>query len=151
MAISVRSFNHSSITVSDLDRTIAFFVDGLGFELQSRGPRDPEIMRRMTGITGVDVEIAFVAGPGHRVELIQYHGPDDRGAVTPRLCDVGAAHIAFDVEDMDAAVTVAELHGLSVAGEVVTIDDGPNAGRRVAYIRDADGITFEFLEIATPG
>lgn len=148
MGIVVSGFNHTSVTVSDLDRMIAFFVGGLGFELQSRGPRDPAVMARMTGIAGVGVEIAFVAGPGHRVELIQYHGPVDRGAVHPRLCDVGAAHIAFDVADMEAALDVAGTHGFTLAGEVVKIDAGPNAGRRVAYVRDGDGTTFEFLELA---
>ena len=71
----VLGFNHTSFTVSDLDRTVAFFVEACGFELESRAPRDPRLLERMTAIAGADVEIAFVAGPGHRIELID---EDDR-------------------------------------------------------------------------
>jgi catechol 2,3-dioxygenase-like lactoylglutathione lyase family enzyme len=151
MSIEISGFNHSSVTVADLDRTIAFFVDGLGFELQSRAPRDPRVIERMTGLSDVEIEIAFVAGPGHRIELITYRGPPDRGAVNPRMCDVGAAHIGFDVADMDAALAVAAQYEFALLSEVVNIDAGPNAGRRVAYVRDGDGITFEFLELAGGG
>lgn len=146
-SIDVASFNHTSFTVRDLDRTIAFFVEGCGFELLSRAPRDPQLIARMTGITGVDVEIAFVQGPAHRLEIITYNAPEDRKVVSPRLCDTGAWHIALDVPDMEAALEVAGNFGFALAGEVIPIDAGPNAGRSVAYVRDRDGLTVEFLEL----
>jgi catechol 2,3-dioxygenase-like lactoylglutathione lyase family enzyme len=149
MAVRVTGFNHTSFTVRDLDRVIGFFVAGLGFELQSRGPRDPALMRRMTGLDGVAVEIAFVVGPGgQRVELIRYHAPADAEIVRPRLCDTGAAHVGFDVTDMDAALAAARSHGFAPVGEVIAIDAGPNKGRRVCYVQDGDGLTVEFLELA---
>ena len=41
MAIfQVLATNHASFTVSNLDRTVAFFVEALGFEVISRAPRD---------------------------------------------------------------------------------------------------------------
>lgn len=142
----VLSTNHTSFTVSDIDRTIAFFTDVLGFELLSKAPRDPKAIEKITGVVGGDTIIAFVQGPGHRLELIQYIGPNDRGSVRPRPCDVGFAHVAYDVDDIDAAVSAAERHDVRVIGEVYAIDNGPNAGRRVAYLRDPDGITVEFIE-----
>ena len=50
--------NHTSFTVSDLDQTIDFFCDGLGFELLSRAPRDPKIIQQVTGVAGAEMEIA---------------------------------------------------------------------------------------------
>lgn len=38
-AFRVLGTNHTSFTVSSLDRTIAFFRDCLGFDLVSRAPR----------------------------------------------------------------------------------------------------------------
>ena len=29
----------------------------------------------------------------------------------------------------------------------VAIDQGPNRGRKVVYLRDADGLTVEFIEV----
>lgn len=143
----VVGLNHASVTVSDLDQMIAFFVDGLGYRLLSRGPRDPRLIERMTGIPGASLEIAFVEAAGHRVELIRYVAPEGRQVVKPRLCDVGAAHIGLDIADLDAALAAASRHGFALAGEVIAIDAGPNAGRRVCYLRNADGITVEFLEV----
>jgi catechol 2,3-dioxygenase-like lactoylglutathione lyase family enzyme len=145
-SVRVTGTNHTSFTVRSLDRAIALFRDGLGFELLSRAPRDPEAIAAITGVPGADVTIAFLQGPSHRVELIEYHAPADRGSSAPRPCDAGFAHLALDVADMDAALAVAAKHGLGLLGAVYVIDQGPNAGRRVAYFRDDNGLTLEFLE-----
>ena len=144
----VVGFNHTSFTVADLDATIALFTEGLGFTLVSRGPRDPGLISRMTGIAGAEIEIAFVALGRQRIELIAYRAPADRGHVRPRLCDVGAAHVGLDVDDVDAAVAIAARHGFRLAGEIIAIDAGPNKGRRVCYVRGGDGTTVEFLGLA---
>ena len=148
-AIQIRGSNHTSFTVGDLDRMIAFFVDGLGFRLLSRGPRDDALIARMTGIAGASLEIAFVEAAGQRIELISYFGPPDRTVVRSRLCDSGSAHVGFDVDDADAAVAIARRYGFELAGEIINIDAGPNRGRRVCYVRDAEGITVEFLQLAS--
>ena len=87
--------NHTSFTVSDLDRTCGFFVEALGFEVISRAPRDPAVIRDITGVEGADIEVAYVQGPGHRLELIQYLAPVERGKIDARPCDTGFAHLAF--------------------------------------------------------
>ena len=146
---NVVATNHTSFTVSNLDRSLAFFCDGLGFELLSKAPRDPAAISTITGVAGADIVVAYVQGPGHRLELIQYLGPEDRDHVRPRPCDTGFAHIAFDVDDFDAALTAAETHDVRMIGGVHRPDAGPNKGRRVAYLRDSDGITVEFIERPT--
>jgi len=142
----ILSTNHTSFTVSDLDRTVAFFRDGLGFELTSRSPRSQAVMEGITGLAGASATIAFLQGPGHRIELVQYHGPDDRGAVAGRPCDAGFAHVAFDVDDMDAAVATAERYGFRPFRPPMTVDRGPNAGGRAVYLRDGDGVALEFIQ-----
>ena len=145
-AFKVLATNHTSFTVSDLDRTVGFFVDGLGFELISRAPRDVAIVSRITGVAGADIDVAYVQGPGHRLELIQYRAPDQRGRVRSLPCDMGFAHIAFDVDDIDAAIAASKPHGVVPIGAPVAIDKGPNKGGRVAYLRDPDDVTIEFNE-----
>jgi len=38
--------------------------------------------------------------------------------------------------------------GWRAAGKPQTLKTGPNAGRRVVYVRDPDGITIEFMQPA---
>ena len=142
----VLATNHTSFTVSDLDRTVAFFVDALGFELISRARRDIAVISRITGVEGADIDVAYVQGPGHRLELIQYRAPDNRGRVRSQPCDTGFAHIALDVDDIDAAIAASAPHGVLPIGDPVPIDRGPNKGGRVVYLRDPDDVTVEFIE-----
>lgn len=144
---AVLGVHHTSFTVSSLDRAVGFFRDCLGFPLVSRAPRDPAVIAAVTGVPGAQVEIAYVRGPGHDVELIEYHAPADRGATRPRPCDAGFAHLALTVRGLDEIVAAAERHGVTtVAPPVTNSGQGPIAGARVIYLRDADGITIELIE-----
>ena len=138
--------NHTSFTVSDLDRSLAFFRDVLGFAVTSKAPRDPKAIGHITGVDGARVMVAYVQAPGHRIELVHYLGPADRKSVRPRPCDVGFAHLAFDVDDIDAAIAAAESHDVRPINPPLPTDAGPNAGSSVVYLRDRDGITIELIE-----
>lgn len=146
MSFRIVATNHTSFTVSSLERTIGFFRDCLGFQVVSRAPRDPAIIRHVTGIAGAEMEVAYLRGPGHSLELIEYRAPADKGRVTARPCDTGFAHIAFDVDDVDAALAAAARYGVQPINPPIAINAGPNKGRKVVYLRDWDGVTIEFIE-----
>jgi catechol 2,3-dioxygenase-like lactoylglutathione lyase family enzyme len=143
----VLATNHTSFTVSDLDRSVAFFRDVLGFEVTSKAPRNPDVVSRVTGIPGTRMMIAYVRGAGHSLELIQYLGPEEgRGRVRALPCDVGFAHVAYDVDDIEAAIAASAEHEVRLVGEVAVIDQGPNTGGKVAYLQDRDGVTIEYIQ-----
>lgn len=148
MSFRIVATNHTSFTVSSLERTIGFFRDCLGFQVVSRAPRDPAIIRHVTGIAGAEMEVAYLRGPGHALELIEYRAPADKGRVTARPCDTGFAHIAFDVDDVDAALAAAARYGVQPINPPIAINAGPNKDRKVVYLRDWDGVTIEFIEAA---
>ena len=149
MTFRVLGTNHTSFTVSNVDRTVAFLRECLGFELVSKAPRDPKLVSRITGVEGADMMIAYLKAPGHTLELIEYRAPAKKGAVNARPCDTGFAHVAFNVDDAVAAVAAVERYGVKPIAPPVTIDQGPNKGRKVVYVRDWDGVTIEFIEVAT--
>ena len=138
--------NHTSFTVAKLDSIIEFFCDGLGFKLLSRASRNPNIIQKITSVDEAEVEIAFIQGPNHRIELIQYLSPNNQKSVEMRPCDSGFSHVAYDVDDIDAAIATARTYNFVPLGDPVTIDKGPNTGSRVVYIRNQDGISIEFIE-----
>ena len=146
MSFRILGTNHTSFTVSDLERSIAFLRDCLGFELISKAPRNPALVSHITGVEGADVVIAFLRAPGHTLELIEYRAPAGRGAARPRPCDSGFSHVAFNVDDVPAAVAAVQRYGVKPIAPPVAIDQGPNKGRRVVYLRDWDGITIELFE-----
>lgn len=144
----VLSVHHTSFTVSSLDRSVALFTEAFGLPLMSRALRDNAVIAHVTGVAGADVEIAYVRGPTHDIELIEFHGPADRAVLRPRPCDVGFAHVAFTVRDLDVIVARAARYGAApVNPPAVNGAGGPIAGSRIVYLRDADGLTIELIEV----
>lgn len=138
--------DHTGITVRDLDAALAFWQGALGFELVYRLRRTGRFAEEVTGVPDAEIEIAVLRGPGHKIELLQYFSPTERAHLRPRSCDVGSVHVAFDVDDLDAALAHIVASGWHALGEPQVIAGGSRAGTRVIYIRDPDGTTIELMQ-----
>ena len=60
-------------------------------------------------------------------------------------------HVALLVEDLDVVLGRIAASGYKAAGKPQTLTKGPNAGKRVVYVRDPDGTTIEFMQVAGQG
>ena len=152
MPFRILAADHTGITVSNLDRSLAFWRDVLGFELSHRTHQTSELASEITGIPGAEISLAVVKAPGHKIELVEYHAPPDRKPhVDLRPCDVGHVHVALTVDNLDAVVSTIAASGWKAAGKPQTLQSGPNAGKRVVYVRDPDGTTIEFMQLPSNG
>ena len=138
--------DHTGITVANLDRSLAFWQDVLGFELSHRAHQTGDLAREITGVPGAEISIAVLKAPGHKIELLEYHAPSDRKRASLRPCDVGSVHVALTVDNLDAVLSTIAASGWKAAGEPQTLKSGPNAGKRVVYVRDPDGTTIELMQ-----
>jgi catechol 2,3-dioxygenase-like lactoylglutathione lyase family enzyme len=139
--------DHTGITVTNLERSLVFWRDILGFELSHQAHQSGELAAEITGVAGAEILIAVLKTPtGHKIELLEYLAPGDRRHGAPRPCDVGSVHVALTVDDLDGVLSTIAPFGWKVAGEPQTLTSGPNAGKRVVYVRDADGTTIEFMQ-----
>ena len=73
-------------------------------------------------------------------------GAAARVALDLRPCDVGSVHIALTVDNLEAVLSAIAASGWKTAGEPQMLKSGPNAGKRVVYVRDPDGTTIEFMQ-----
>ena len=147
--VKVLETNHTGITVQDLGYTLEFFTNVLGYELiGERTARGLTNMEKVTGVKDCRVEIAYVKGGGHAIELLQYNGPDDRQIYKPRCVDVGHWHLSINVEDIDVATEESLKFGCTKVGDQITVDGGPNKGNKVQYIALKDGMIVEMTWIA---
>ena len=144
MAI-VSGFNHASFTVSDMDRSLLFYRDLLGMTLEADRELQAPHISRITGFPGTRMRVANLRVAGLMLELIQYREP--AGERPPlRTCNVGNAHIAFDVEDLPKLCRELSARGVQFRSEPVEIPSGPLKGGYVVYFSDPDGITLEFIQ-----
>jgi catechol 2,3-dioxygenase-like lactoylglutathione lyase family enzyme len=59
----------------------------------------------------------------------------------------GTAHLCLTTDDIDGAMARATALGATARSDgPVSITAGPNAGRRVCYLRDPEGFTIELLD-----
>ena len=141
------SVHHTSFTVRDLDRSVAFFRDALGLELLFVREIREDYFDMIVGLAGTKVKAAMLRLPEstHHVELFQYLSPSGND-VHARPCDPGSTHLAFVVEDIVAIHAGLAGKGASFVSAPVPITAGPNRGAYAVYLRDPNGILIELLE-----
>ena len=140
--------DHTGITVSNLERSLAFWRDVLGFELSHTAHQTGEMAKEITGVAGAEIKLAVIKTPGgHKIELLDYLAPPNRKHADVRPCDVGHVHVALLVDDLDAILDKIAGSGWKAAGKPQILKTGPNAGKRVVYVRDSAATTIEFMEL----
>ena len=152
--MSVRGVFHTGLTVSDLDRSIAFYRDALGLELVTQWESSQAYLRTVVGFPDAELRIALLRVPGvdggvsgHHLELLEYRQPrGTRG--DPRTCNPGNAHIAFHVADLDTHYRELSARGVRFKSSPVEITHGRNAGAKAVYLWDPDDITLELVQPA---
>jgi lactoylglutathione lyase len=144
----LRGVHHAGVTVSNLDRALAFYRDVLGLDVFVQAERRNETIGAIVGYPGAGVKLAFVGVPGDsaRIELLEYLEP--RGdAVDGETFRPATGHVCFRVDDIDALYQRVIDAGFTPRSTApVTIDEGPNAGARAFYVRDPDGYTVELFQ-----
>ena len=147
-SFSIIGADHTGITVSNLERSLVFWRDVLGFELSHTADQTGEMAKEITGVEGAELKLAVLKAPGgHKIELLQYLSPPDRKKhADVRPCDVGSVHVALLVDDLEPILQGISASGWKAAGQPQTLKSGPNAGKRVVYMRDPDGTTIEFMQ-----
>jgi len=105
---TARNVDHFGFTVPDLEEAIRFFVDALGCELLYRaGPFEDAgdwMKTHLNAAPGATLNLATLrCGPTANIELLEFKTADGK-TQQPKTSDAGASHLAFYVEDLDAAV-----------------------------------------------
>jgi catechol 2,3-dioxygenase-like lactoylglutathione lyase family enzyme len=138
---------HTGFTVSDIERSLAFYRDLLGLKLVRRQTGTAPYLAAVTGFEGVRLEIALLqsADGGSMLELLQYVShpaePTDRATNRP-----GNAHLCFRVDDIQAACAELDRHGVRLISPPIEITAGAHRGGWAVYVRDPDGFTVELYQ-----
>ena len=138
---------HTGFTVSDIERSVAFYRDVLGMRLLRRQPGTADYLASITGFPGVRLEVALLQpeGGGSLLELLQY--VSHPAPATPRETNrPGNAHLCFQVEDIHAACAHLRRHGVTLMSEPAEITAGVHRGGFGVYARDPDGFTLELYQ-----
>ena len=139
----IKRFDHTGITVADLDSATAFFV-GLGLEVEGTGSVEGEFVETVCGIPGAHCQIAMLKSPdGARLELASFVTPDQTpGSPEAMANEVGLRNVSFEVGDLQAAVDAVAADGYGLVGGIGEYEGSV----RMAYVRGPEGIVVSLFE-----
>jgi catechol 2,3-dioxygenase-like lactoylglutathione lyase family enzyme len=146
----LRGIDHIGLTVPSIDEAVAFFVGVIGctpfYEL---GPFafDDDWMSKQLNVAPRTImrKLKFLrCGHGSNIELFEYEAGGQKNA-SPMNSDVGGHHLAFYVDDFDAALAFLNKNGVRTLGEPVVRSVGPSAGQTWIYFLTPWGLQCELV------
>lgn len=155
MGIGVQGVHHIGISVPDLARARAFFVDLLGGveEVAPLSWRDNAFIDAVVGLKDSAADQFMCRLGNTHIEVFEFHQPrsdpqePDRG-----VNRFGYTHFALQVDDIAACHARLVEAGIRVHTppdlSTITVDaDGRKHGYSATYCRDWFGNVFEIMEI----
>lgn len=126
--------HHCGISVPDLEASVTWYRDMLGFSVEKRGT-----------IEAANAKIALIKHGDFCIELFEVAGatpmPESRRYPNQDIATHGTKHIAFEVQDLRKLMDTMKQRGVDVAMDLLVMED-----ILVAFIRDNSGILIEFIE-----
>ena len=143
-APAYRDFSHITVRVSDLDRALAFYREGLGlrqlFDVRLDGPG----LDAVTGTPGARGRMIGLLVPGSgkvSIELIHFENPKLSPPPAGRF--TGWSNISISVVDIDATHADFLARGLAPLSPPVEV-----GGVRMFFVSDPDGARIEIIEFS---
>jgi len=140
--------SHIGICVSDMARSVRFYVDGLGFEPVVSYEVGPEYGPLME-VDRPEVASQFLARDGVSIELLQFLVPGHVGDGGRREMNrLGLTHLCLRVDHVDEVADMIRTAGGSVLdGTRTTVDHGSGAVADFVYCTDPDGTRIELMHL----
>jgi catechol 2,3-dioxygenase-like lactoylglutathione lyase family enzyme len=135
---------HVGICVSDLERSLRYYRDLLGFEYEHELSVEGEPTDTLLRLRGVNLRAVYLARDGVRIELLYFASPSAPSPRTRPLNEHGLTHLSFRVADLDAT-----LDALRAAGERVleeTVIRFPEFQSAAGMVVDPDGQVIELVQ-----
>jgi catechol 2,3-dioxygenase-like lactoylglutathione lyase family enzyme len=128
--------DHSAISVSDAERSIAFY-GLLGLQQTARQTNAGPAQDHLDGLSNVDVEVVALAAPGApppHLELLCYKHPRGRDGGTRGRHDIADTTLVFAADDLKGRADTLKAAGFSAS-----------PGERSVFVRDPDGHGVELV------
>ena len=138
--------SHFGICVTDLDRSMHFYCDGLGFEPAERYDLedwpDSGLDRGLEVQAPVKLVSQFIRSGGMGIELLFFESPTPSGTPSATRGQIGITHLSFYVDDLEAAT-----RHLVDCGATVIEATRTSPGIDLLFLADPDGVRVELMAI----
>jgi catechol 2,3-dioxygenase-like lactoylglutathione lyase family enzyme len=141
------TFSHLGICVADLERSLRFYCEGLGFELVQSHTVGPDFARLLE-VEDVVLQSRFVRRDGVSIELLHFDSPGHVGEPARRpMNQLGINHLSLRVDDLDHVAGVVESLGGTVVTATRTTLGSSDRPVDFVYCTDPDGVRIELMHL----
>lgn len=137
--------HHVGIVVADMGKSLAFYRDIFGFKLQMERRITTPWVGAVNGVPNAQLHVVFLEGYGQRIELLAF-APSEENLPREGANRPGRVHLTFQVEDLAEAIEILEARGVELVAPAQTNTEGPNAGSKVVFLFDPDGVRIELVQ-----
>lgn len=145
----VNRIHHHKIFVGDMERSIPFYRDLLGFELLQDVERaNLPSYDRIMGFENVRVRVAMLKVPGQDdlLALLEFASPQKQHRQEQSIAWVGSQALALVVDDAQAEYERLSAKGARFQCPPVDIERDGKVVARACYIYDPDGLAHELYQ-----
>lgn len=131
--------HHVGLTVSDLDRAVAFYSGTFDLDVLARFSVGGDAFATGVGVDGARADFAHLDASGVRLELVSYDSTGDPDGEA-RIDTAGSAHVGLTVDDVRAC-----YESLPDDVETVSEPQTTESGTTIFFVRDPEGNLVEVL------
>lgn len=141
------TFSHVGICVSDLERSVRFYTEALGFE-RAEASQIGDDFARLMEVPRVRLTSQFLRRDQVALELLHFDEPPPEGRGERRPINrLGLTHLSVRVTDLEGTATrIVELGGRVVEETRTELSFGPST-LRFLYCTDPDGVRVELMDL----
>jgi catechol 2,3-dioxygenase-like lactoylglutathione lyase family enzyme len=143
----IRSVGHIGFCVSDLDRSLRFWRDGMGFEVLREFEFYGRSWKRVLELDDLDLQTRIIRRDDMMLEIMHFRKPDTLGTrERSPMNQLGFTHLAIWATDIAEVAQRVVDYGGSVIESARTIFDHPKIKGEWLICTDPDGIRVEFVD-----
>lgn len=143
--MTILRMTHIGVCVTDLETSIRFYQDLLGFRLRSDFEVQGEPTDTLLRLRDVHLKTVYLERDGTRIELLSYASPPVTGSAEPRpMNQRGLTHLSLRVDDLATTLKVLRQAGVRVLEE--SMIDIPAFEAAAVLVCDPDGTLIELVQ-----
>ena len=140
----IKSIRHTGIVADDLDASLHFYRDLLGFKITKKMDESGVFIDTILSLPNVVVTTVKMAAPdGSLIELLKFHS-HPRKMNARKVCDIGITHMALEVNDLDDAYKKLKDEGIVFTAPPQVSPDGY---AKVTFCSAPEGTSIELVEV----
>ncbi|MDI2130227.1 VOC family protein [Yinghuangia seranimata] len=139
--------SHLGLCVGDLDRSLRFYCEGLGFAPVISYEIGDEAAATLEVPTPVRLTSQMIAKGALVIELLCYASPGATGTPSAHRNQLGLTHLSFTVEDVDAAAARLVEYGGTLLADTRTSMKTDLGSAELVFLADPDGTRVELMKL----